>query len=78
MTNALFFQLKLTFLSLLTFLVLSSTGYSSQSVEAQVGAAKDNIDLIYRGGAVPDSCSRNRFFVLIESKFWDIMNFHVA
>ena len=42
MTNALFFNLKLTFLSLLTFLAFSSTGYTSQSVEVQLGAAKDN------------------------------------
>ncbi|MCH8027286.1 MAG: DNRLRE domain-containing protein [candidate division Zixibacteria bacterium] len=42
MTNALFFNLKLTSLSLLTFLAFSSTGYTSQSVEVQLGAAKDN------------------------------------
>ena len=42
MTNALFFKLKLSSLSLLTFLAFSSTGYTSQSVEVQLGAAKDN------------------------------------
>ncbi len=42
MTNALFLKLKLTSLSLLTFLAFSSTGYTSQSVEVQIGAAKDN------------------------------------
>ncbi|MCH9025195.1 MAG: DNRLRE domain-containing protein, partial [candidate division Zixibacteria bacterium] len=42
MTNALFFKLKLTSLSLLTFLAFSSTGYTSQLVEVQIGAAKDN------------------------------------
>ena len=42
MTNALFFKLKLTFLLLLTFLAFSSTGYTSESVEVQIGAAKDN------------------------------------
>jgi len=42
MTKALFFKLKLTSLSLLTFLAISSTGYTSESVEVQIGAAKDN------------------------------------
>lgn len=42
MTNALFFKLKLTFLSLLAFLAFSSMGYSSESIEVQIGAAKDN------------------------------------
>ncbi len=42
MTKALFFKLKLTFLSLLTFIAFSSTGYTSESVQVQIGAAKDN------------------------------------
>lgn len=42
MTKALFFKLKLTFLLLLTFLAFSSTGYTSELVEVQIGAAKDN------------------------------------
>ncbi len=53
MTNALFFNLKLISLSLLTFLAFSFTGYASESVEVQIGAAKDNT--LYE--SVPDSLS---------------------
>ncbi len=53
MTNALFYKLKLTFLSLLTFLAFSFTGYASESVQVQIGAAKDNT--LYE--SVPDSLS---------------------
>lgn len=42
MTKALFFKLKLTFLLLLTFLAFPSMGYTSESVEVQIEAAKDN------------------------------------
>ncbi len=42
MTNALFFKLKLSSLALLTFLAFSSTGYTSELVAVQLGAAKDN------------------------------------
>ena len=62
MTNALFFKLKLTSLSLLTFLAFSSTAYTSESVEVQIGAAKDNT--LYE--SVPDSLSNGlgaHFFV---------------
>ena len=42
MTIALFFNLKLISLLLLTFLAFPSAGYASESIEVQIGAAKDN------------------------------------
>lgn len=42
MTIAFFFNLKLISLLLLTFLAFPSAGYASESIEVQIGAAKDN------------------------------------
>ena len=62
MTNALFLKLKLTSLSLLTFLAFSSTGYTSQSVEVQIGAAKDNTLYESATGALSNGLGEH-FFV---------------
>jgi len=62
LTKALFFKLKLTFALLLTFLAFSSTAHSSQLVEVQIGAAKDNTLYESSTGALSNGAG-DHFFV---------------